>query len=135
MFYAYGRLVNTLISIAETTANFKQVMRNAKEKVVDAIIRTQSLIPITKAVKLFNISKATFNTWVIDTKLQCQKSTFNLCNKIYSCQVIPKEVNAVKKALLDKSKLHWSIRSIHLHGIRNGYISVSETPCIKSIRC
>ena len=126
MFYAYGRLVKTLSSIIASTDEFNATIRASKKEVVDAISRTCNIIPVYKAVKIFKISTTTFYTWVADVKLSCSNSAFQLCNKMYSSQITPMEVKAIKTALMDRKTLHWSIRSVHLNGLRNGYISVSE---------
>lgn len=126
MFYAYGRLVKTLSSIITTTKDFNCSKKGAREQVVDAILRTREIIPIYKAVKIFKISVSTFYTWVSDVKLTCSRSYFKRCNKMYSAQITPSEVRAIKYALLDRKTLHWSIRSVHLKGLRDGTISVSE---------
>ncbi|MBL4624067.1 MAG: DDE-type integrase/transposase/recombinase [Flavobacteriales bacterium] len=131
MFYAYGRLVQTLSDIISSTSDFNHIMRDAKKKVVDAIIRTSKVIPVQKAVKIFKISTSTFYTWVADVHLVCANSYFQLCNKIYSSQITPVEVQSIKAALTNKKTLHWSIRSIHLQGIRNGTLSISENTMYK----
>ena len=104
MFYAYGRLVKTLSAIIASTNDFNNTIREAKEKVVDAIIRTREIIPINKAVKIFQISTTTFYTWVADVKLNCSNSVFKLCNKMYSSKITPMEVKAIKEALMLQSK-------------------------------
>ena len=131
MFYAYGRLIKTLSSIITSSNEFNQNIRDSKKEVVDAITRTCKIIPVNKAVKLFKISTTTFYTWVADVKLTCSNSVFQLCNKMYSSQITPIEVKAIKAALMNKKTLHWSIRSVHLNGIRNGSISVSENTMYK----
>jgi len=131
MFYAYGRLVKTLSSIISNIDDFNGKMRDAKEKIVDAIIRTKEVIPIAKAVKIFQISTTTFYTWVADVKLTCSNSYFKLCNKMYSSQITPMEVKAIKTALMERKTLHWSIRSVHLNGINKATLSVSENTMYK----
>ncbi len=131
MFYAYGRLIKTLSSIIASTNDFNNTIRESKEKVVNAIIRTSKIIPINKAVKIFKISTTTFYTWVADVKLTCSNSAFKLCNKMYSSQITPMEVKAIKAALMNRKTSHWSIRSVHLNGIRNNTISVSENTMYK----
>lgn len=131
LFYAYGRLIKTLSGIISNTNDFNTTIRESKEKVVDAIIRTSKIIPVNKAVKIFNISTTTFYTWVADVKLSCSNSAFKLCNKMYSSQITPMEVKAIKEALMNRKTLHWSIRSVHLKGIRDGRLSVSENTMYK----
>ncbi len=106
MFYAYGRLVNTVVSIAQTTDDFSKKMRSSKEKIVKAIDRVKDFVPVEKAVRIFGISTSTFYTWVSDLQHLCSKSFFNKCNRIYSNQIAPHEIRAVKKALLNPSTIH-----------------------------
>ena len=104
----------------------------SEQKVVDAIIKTRDIVPVNKAVKLFQISTTTFYSWVADVTLTCTNSVFKLCNRTYSSQSdTTKEVKAVKQALMKPSTLHWSIRSVHLKGIRDGAITVSENTMYK----
>jgi putative transposase len=125
MLHAYANLAKTLTKIIATSKDMSDSLRNDKEMIVEAVLKTQDLIPITKAVEVFNISRGTFNTWVIDVKHKCQKSYFNKCNRIYSNQIIPEEVMQIKKALTNPKTKHWPMRSIYLYGIKNGTISVS----------
>lgn len=125
MFYAYGRLVKTVVSIAQSTDNFSKKMRLSKEKVVKAIDRAKDFVPVEKAVRIFGISKSTFYTWVSDLEHLCSKSFFNKCNRIYSNQLTPNEIKAVKKSLLNPATLHWNIKNVYLHGLRKGTITVS----------
>jgi hypothetical protein len=117
MFYAYGRLVKTLSSIIASSNKFNTTIRASKKEVVEAISRVCKIIPVNKAVKIFKISTTTFYTWVADVKLSCSNSAFQLCNKMYSSQITPMEVKAIKAALIDRKTLHWSIRSVHLNGL------------------
>ena len=125
MFYAYGRLVKTLQSIIGRNSEYLLSLRNNKELIVNAIIRTKQFVPIEKAVRIFNISKSTFHVWVTDVKLKCKSSYFGACNRIYSNQIIPSEIIAVKKALRNPRTLHWSIRSVYWKGIRNKELTLS----------
>jgi len=125
MFIAYGRLVKTLITITSKAENANSLIRDSKDEIVKTIERTKHLIPITKAVKIFGVTRATYHTWVLNYKLQCDNSFFKKCNRIYSNQITPVEIKAVKDALTNRRRLHWPINSIHLDGIRNKTISVS----------
>ncbi len=125
MFYAYGRLVKTVVSIVGKAQDYSKLVRESKEKVVKSIIRAKSFVPIEKAVKLFNISSSTFHVWVSDLQNTCSLSFFKRCNKVYSNQITPNEIKAVKLALTNPSTAHWSIKSIHYKGIRDGTLSIS----------
>lgn len=125
MFYAYGRLVKTVINVVEKAQDYKKLVKDSKEDIVKAINRVRGYIPVEKAVKLFNITRSTFYIWSSDVLHKCEKSYFNRCNRIYSNQVTPMEIEAVKERLSDPATEHWSMRSVYFKGIRDGGISVS----------
>lgn len=125
MLEAYSNLIKTLLLIGTYSQEFTSTIKENKEQVVNAILKSKELLPISKAVEVFNISKGTFHTWMIDVKLKCEKSAFKLCNKIYPNQIIPEEVMQIKKALTNPRTRHWSIRCIYLNGIKNGTLSIS----------
>ena len=125
MFQAYGKLINTMVNISAKTKGFNRTIRESKEEVVNAINNVKGIISIEKAAQVFKISKGTFHSWVIDTKYKCDGSFFKQCLKSYSTQIIPKEIKEIKTALTDPKTLHWSMKSIHLNGIRKGSLSVS----------
>ena len=125
MFYAYGRLVKTVVSVVGKADDYRKLVRESKEKVVKAITRVKEFVPIEKAVKIFNISSSTFHLWATELHHSCESSFFRKCNRIYSNQVTPTEIQAVKKSLTNSATAHWSIRSIHYKGLREGKLSVS----------
>ena len=125
MFYAYGRLVKTLHQIVATGQEYQNLLRRSKEKIVEAVLKTKDIVSLSSAVQIFNISTSTFHSWVTDVRLQCGKSYFGLCNKVYPNQITVFEVETIKKVLRHPKTQHWSIRSVFYHGIRNGELSVS----------
>ncbi len=131
MFYAYGKLIKTLIDITQGVDNFNHVVRNQKAKVVQVISKVKDIVSIEKAVKVFNISKSTFHTWVTDVKLSCDKSFFKMCNRVYPNQIMPHEINNIKNALLNPRNRHWSMMSVYWDGVRKGLITVSENTFFK----
>ncbi len=127
----HTELIRTLIDITQGVENFNHVVRNQKEKVVEAISKVKNVVSIEKAVKVFNISKSTFHTWMIDVKLACDKSFFKKCNRVYPNQIMPQEVKNIREALLNPRNRHWSMMSIYWDGVRNGLITVSENTFYK----
>ncbi len=125
MFHAYGKLVQSMIAISSKTKEFKRVIRDSKEQVVDAINQVRGIIPIEKAARVFNISKGTFHAWVIDTKIKCGVSYFKQCLKAYPTQITPHEIKQIRKALINPKTKHWSMKGVYWKGIREGELSVS----------
>lgn len=125
MLEAYAKLVKTLLLIGSYSREFTTTIKENKEQVVNAILNSKELIPISKAVEVFNISRGTFHTWLVDVKYECEKSYFKKCNKMFPNQILPKEVVQIKKALTNPKTRHWSMRSVYLYAIKNGTLSVS----------
>ncbi|MCB9187870.1 MAG: transposase [Flavobacteriales bacterium] len=125
MFYAYGRLIKTVIRIVEKAQDYRKLVKSSKEEVVQAINRVREYVPIDKAVKLFSITRSTFYTWTSDVTNKCKNSYFNRCNKLYSGQIIPSEIQKAKEYLTNPAISHWSIKSIYHYGIRKGDLSIS----------
>jgi len=125
MFYAYGRLVKTVINVVEKAQDYRKLVKESKEEIVKAINRVRGYIPIEKAVKMFNISRGTFHIWASDIQHKCEKSYFNKCNRIYSGQIMPSEVEKAQECLTDPATSHWSMRSIYYNGIRKSQLTMS----------
>lgn len=125
MFQAYGRLIKTLVNTVSKANDFGKLVRESKKEVVEAIYHVKEIIPINKAIKLFNISTTTLSIWKTDIEYECTKSFFNQCNRIYSNQIIPSEIRQLKKVLLNPATSHWSIKSVYLKGIRDKKITMS----------
>ena len=125
MFHAYGKLVQSMILISSKTKEFNRTIRNSKEQVVDAINQVKGIISIEKAARVFNISKGTFHSWVIDTKIKCGASYFKQCLKAYPSQIMASEIKQIRKALTNPKTKHWSMKGVYWKGIREGKLSVS----------
>ena len=130
-YFAVDSLVCTYQKLVNQVENVKEIVRDNKEIVVNTILNFRDTLSIDKAVKFFDISKSTFHNWVIETKVKCQKSFSKKCNKLYPGQILPDEVKAIKIALRNPKTLHWSIKSVYYHSIRNKTISVSENTFYK----
>ncbi|PHR21097.1 MAG: hypothetical protein COA38_19000 [Fluviicola sp.] len=61
----------------------------------------KDFVHIEKSVRIFGISTSTFYIWGSDLPHSCSESFFKKCNRIYSNQITPYEINAVKKCLFD----------------------------------
>lgn len=125
MFYAYGRLVKTMITVAKKADNFGKILRESKETVVKAVERVKEFIPINKAVQIFGISASTYHIWKTDLHHSCESSFFKKCVRMYSNQITPMEIHAVKESLENETTAHWNIKSVHYNGLRKGNITVS----------
>ncbi|MEM9339821.1 MAG: hypothetical protein AAGA66_13880, partial [Bacteroidota bacterium] len=76
-FFACGRLINTLVDICESMNDFKKQVSMQKEKVIKAVSSAQKVMPLSRALKHFHISRNTFYNW----KTLCEHSPIKRCKK------------------------------------------------------
>jgi putative transposase len=93
--------------------------------IVDIALRFCPVVDVNRIVKLFRISRATFQRWVLESKVNCSGSFFNWCNKAYPMQLAGREVNKIKQMLLDPGFAHWPVNSLAYYCSREGIIQAS----------
>jgi len=125
IFYAYGRLVRTLLKCFEPSTSFFNSLRNSKKEIVQTIERIKQAIPIKKAVKLFRISIHTYYEWKSQVELPCTSSVIKSCKSRKPFQLTQSEVLKMEKLLTIPDFSHWSIASIHHYAKRNSIITAS----------
>lgn len=131
MLYAYASIVETLISMVSLATDFKKLVKENKEKVVDIISKTKEVLPLKNITECFKISKGTFYNWVSLVKSECKNSPVGKCLKTFPQQITSSEINRIKKAILNPCTSHWFLKSIYLKGLRDGTIAVSESTFYK----
>ncbi|MDH5381815.1 MAG: hypothetical protein OEW75_13225 [Cyclobacteriaceae bacterium] len=102
--------------------NFGAHLREQKEKVVSTVLHAAKTITIENAIKVFGISRATFQTWLVQVKFKCENSVFSFCRKQYPNQLRPGEVETMKSLLTDPEFKHWPIVSLCYYAIRKGLL-------------
>lgn len=88
-------------------------------------------IPIEDALKVFNISRATYQNYKILVINKCDASYFLWCAKQYPHQLLKKEILQIKNYLGDEKYKYWSKSSVYFLGLRNKDISVCLTTFYK----
>lgn len=76
-------------------------------------------MPINKALKIFNISRSTFENYKSLIIHKCKATYFNWCTKRFPNQLLPKEVKAIKTYMGDDKYKHLSKSSIYLIALRD----------------
>lgn len=118
----------------EITANIKGVRKQIalqKEKIVNAIEMAKEFVPIELAVKIFNISRATYHNYKTLMINKCDASYFLWCVKQYPHQLLKKEIFQIKNYMENKAYSHWSKSSVYLLALRNMEISFCLTTFYK----
>jgi len=115
----YFRLVDTFHQMISDIKGSKSIIKNHKELVVNSIEAVKDTIPIDNALKVFNISRTTYQTYKSIIIHKCEASYFKWCTKRFPNQLLPKEVLMIKAYLSHIDYMHWSKASIYLRAVRN----------------
>jgi len=83
VFVAYGRLVNTLVTIVTEAKEYSKMIRQVKEKVVEVIDQCSQTLSVSKCLKVFRISSSTYQHWLVQVKAKCDPSALLLCKRKY----------------------------------------------------
>lgn len=116
---AYFKLADTFHEITANSIGIKSLIKKQKELVVNSIEEIKSIIPIDKALKIFNISRSTFENYKSIVIHKCDGSYFNWCTKRFPSQLLSQEVQTIKKYLIDYNYKFWSKSSIYLKALRD----------------
>ena len=128
---AYFKLSDTY---HEITGSIKGVMKQValqKEKIVNAIEITKEFVSIESALRIFNISRATYHNYKTLVIYKCNASYFLWCVKQYPHQLLKKEIFQIKNYLEKEAYLHWSKSSVYFLALRNKEISFCLTTFYK----
>lgn len=96
-----------------------------RELIIDTMLRFKDIVPVSTSIKLFRISRGTFQRWVLEVKVKCTGSFFHWCNKAYPMQLASREVNKIKQMLLDPGFAHWPVNSLAYYCSREGIVQAS----------
>jgi hypothetical protein len=124
---AYFKLSDAYHEIISSVKGIKYKIAKQKEKIVNAIENVKELVPIEAALKVFNISRATYHNYKMLVINKCDSSYFLWCVKQYPHQLLKKEILRIKKYMENEYYLHWSKSSVYLLALRNKEISFGLT--------
>lgn len=128
---AYFKLSDTYHEIISTVKGIKRQIASQKEKLVNVIEMVKDIVPVESALKVFNISRATYHNYKILVINKCESSYFLWCVKQYPHQLLKKELFQIKKYMENEDYLHWSKSSVYLLALRNKEISFGLTTWYK----
>ena len=119
----YFKLVDALHKILSQVNGVKQKLTENKDSIVNIVENLKESISIDKAIKVFGISRATYQNYKTLVTNKCDSSYFLWCVKKYPHQLLKKEILVIKKYLIDEKYSYWSKSSIYLKAIREKSIS------------
>ncbi len=115
----YFKLSEIYHDITSDIKGIKKKIAVNKELIVEKIEQFKSLVSIDNAIKVFNISRATYQNYKSFVLNKCNSSYFEWCVKRYPQQLLNKEVVRIKNYFEYTKLQHWSKSSLYYLGLRN----------------
>ncbi|WP_298900943.1 DDE-type integrase/transposase/recombinase [uncultured Psychroserpens sp.] len=131
---SYFKLADTFHHVVSNIKGVTSLLKNQKELIVNTINALKDIIPINNALKLFNISRSTFENYKSIVIHKCNASYFKWCVKRLSNQLLPKEVETIKVYMENEVYKHWSKSSIYLKALRDENLKCAMTTFYKYCR-
>ena len=116
---SYFKLVDALHDILSDIKGVKSCLKNQKELIVNTIESVKEYVPMDAALKVFHISRSTFENYKSIVIHKCDRSYFNWCAKRFSNQLLSKEIQVIKNYMINDSYRHWSKASVYLKAVRD----------------
>lgn len=116
---SYFKLCDTFHEIISKTKELKSNVKAQKELIVNTVEEVKQIVPINMALKVFNISRSTYENYKSIVIYKCDASYFNWCVKRFSNQLLPKEILTIKNYMETDGYQFWSKSSIYLKALRN----------------
>lgn len=130
----YFRLVDTFHKVILKIKGVKFLIKEQKELVVNTIESVKDTIPIGNALRIFNISRSTFENYKAIIIHKCEPSYFNWCVRRFSNQLLSTEVRTIKRYMSDVDYKFWSKSSVYLKAIRDSELQCGITTFYKYCR-
>ncbi|MEM6720016.1 MAG: DDE-type integrase/transposase/recombinase [Bacteroidota bacterium] len=116
---SYFKLCDTFHEIVFKVKGVKSLIKKSRELVVNTIDSVKDSIQINDALKIFNISRTTFENYKSVIIHKCNASYFKWCTKRFSNQLLASEVEIIKQYMNANNYKHWSKASIYLKAVRD----------------
>ncbi|WP_327018574.1 DDE-type integrase/transposase/recombinase [Croceibacter atlanticus] len=131
---AYFRLCDTFQEVISKVKGVKSFVNEQKELVINSIEEIKDVIPIENALKVFSISRGTYQNYKSTIIHKCESSYFEWCRKRFPNQLLPDEVKQIKLYMTNDSFKYWSKASIYLKALRDEKIKSSLSTFYKYCR-
>ncbi|WP_423740482.1 transposase [Flavobacterium columnare] len=115
---AYIQLLKGAYTIFDQIKDFNKVLKKNKDIIVNTIESIKNWISIDEAIKLFRISRATYQNYKIQVLNKCEASYIFWCVKRYPQQLLNQEVIKIKEYFNNSDYKSWSKSSIYYMGLR-----------------
>ncbi|MEE9407694.1 MAG: DDE-type integrase/transposase/recombinase [Polaribacter sp.] len=117
---SYFKLCDTFHEALSSVKGVKSVIRKHRDVIVNTIENVKEFISVDSALKVFNLSRSSFEHYKNRLLYTCDDSYFNWCVKKHPNQLLSNEVVTIKKYMTHKIYKHWSKSSIYLKAVIDG---------------
>ena len=116
----YFQLCDVFHSVLSSVKGIKTVIRKHRDVIVNTIENVKEFVSIDAALKVFNLSRSSFEHYKNRLLYRCDDSYFNWCIKKHPNQLLSSEVVTIKKYMTHEIYKYWSKSSIYLKAILDG---------------
>jgi len=116
----YFLLCETFHSIISSIKGIKTEIRKNRDLIVNTIENVKEFVSIDAALKVFNLSRSSFEHYKNRLIYQCDDSYFNWCLKKHSNQLLSGEILTIKKYMTHEIYKYWSKSSVYLKAVIDG---------------
>ncbi|WP_395060373.1 DDE-type integrase/transposase/recombinase [Flavobacterium sp.] len=117
--WAYIKLLKGAYEVFNQIKDFNKTIKANKQIIVNTVEAIKSYIPTAEAIKLFRISRATYQNYKIQVLNKCDASYVFWCVKRYPQQLLNKEILKIKGYFENPDYQFWSKSSLYYLGLRN----------------
>ncbi|MCK5368869.1 MAG: hypothetical protein KAQ62_09965, partial [Cyclobacteriaceae bacterium] len=110
-------LFNTISTLFKYADNKEELLKLNKSLILNTIEKVQPILGTKRILKSIGLSHSKMYYWI--EKKKCQNSIFQLCQYRHPNQLLPVEVNVIRKYLLDERFINWSSLSIYYQALRD----------------
>ena len=115
----YFKLCDTFNEIISKVNGVKNAIKTNKELIVNSIESVKDVISINNAIRVFNISRTTYQNYKSIVIHKCNESYFKWCVRKFPNQLLISEVNAIKTYMENEIYKFWSKSSVYLKAVRD----------------
>ena len=112
MIKVYLRISKIYHSAICNLKGIKAQINLKKDSIVNTIEKYKSIISIKTALKIVNISRATYQNYKTLVLNKCDSSYFLWCVKKYPQQLLRKDIMMIKNYMLENQYQYWSKSSV-----------------------
>ncbi len=130
---ANNQLLKMKIDVFGVNTDWKRLPASGKKRLLTAVASAREVINLKDCLNTLNISGKRFHNWIRRTK-KCQLQDYKTCPKSSPAKLTIEESKVIKSLFLAKDYTHFSIRSLALYALINGYVACSPSTWYRQIK-